>query len=47
MSSSHQFAIMSLHGPEENYDVVCHNYLLYSAISAIVSGKGLRAILTW
>ena len=25
---------------EENYHEVCHNYLSYSAISAIVSGKG-------
>ena len=42
MSSSHLFAIMSLQGLEENYNKVCHNYLLYSAMSAIVSGKGSR-----
>ena len=36
MSSSHQFAIMSLQSLEENYHEVCHNYLLYSAIAAVV-----------
>ena len=40
MSSSYQFAKMSLQSLEEDYDEVCHNYLSYSAISAIVSGKG-------
>ena len=40
MSSSRQFAIMSLHGGQKYYHEVCANYLLYSAISSIVSGKG-------
>ena len=40
MSTSHHFTIMSLQSPEENYHEVCHNYLLYFAISSIVSGKG-------
>ena len=31
---------MALQSPDENYHEVCHNYLSYSAISAIVSGKG-------
>ena len=44
MSSSHLFAIMSLQSLEENYHKVCHNYLLYSAISAIVSGKGTISV---
>ena len=39
MSSSPHFTIMSLQRLEENYHEVCHNYLSYSAISAIVSGK--------
>ena len=36
-----QFEIMSLQSPWEYYHEVCHNYLSYSAISAIVCGKGL------
>ena len=40
MSSSHQFALMSLQSLDENYHEVCHNYSLYSATSAIVSVKG-------
>ena len=39
MSSSHTFAIMSLQSLEEKYHEVCYNYLSYSAISAIASGK--------
>ena len=41
MSSSRQFAIMSLHGGQKYYHEVCANYLSYSAISSIVSGKGV------
>ena len=44
MSSSHQFALMSLQGLEENYHKVCDKNILYSAISAIVSGKGLKLV---
>ena len=40
MSSSHQFAIMSLHAGQKNYQEVCANYLSHSAISSIDSGKG-------
>ena len=40
MSSSHQFAIMSLHAGQKYYHKVCANYLLHSAISSIDSGKG-------
>ena len=40
MSSSRQFSIMSLHGGQKYYHEVCANYLSYSAISSIVSGKG-------
>ena len=40
MSSSRQFAIMSLHGGQKYYHEVCANYLSHSAISSIVSGKG-------
>ena len=40
MSSSHQFAIMSLHAGQKNYQKVCANYLSHSAISSIDSGKG-------
>ena len=40
MSSSHQFT-MFLQGLGENYHEVCDSYLLYYAISAIVSGKGV------
>ena len=40
MSSSRQFAIMSLHGGQKYYHEVCANYLSHSAISTIVSGKG-------
>ena len=40
MSSSRQFAIMSLHGGQKYYHEVCTNYLSHSAISSIVSGKG-------
>ena len=32
---------------EENYHEVCHNCLSYSAISAIVSGKGSRYALLY
>ena len=39
MSSSRQFAIMSLHGGQKYYHEVCANYLSHSAISSIVSGK--------
>ena len=42
MSSSHQFAIMSLHTVQKNYHEVCANHLLHSAISSIDSGKGSR-----
>ena len=42
MSSSRQFAIMSLHGGQKYYHEVCVNYLSHSAISSIVSGKGSR-----
>ena len=42
MSSSRQFAIMSLHGGQKYYHEVCTNYLSHSAISSIVSGKGSR-----
>ena len=40
MSSSHQFAIMSLHAGQKNSHEVCANYLSHSAISSIDSGKG-------
>ena len=40
MSSSHQFAIMSLHAGQKNYHEVCTNYLLHSAISSTDSAKG-------
>ena len=43
MSSSYQLAIMSLQSLEESYHEVCHNYLSYSAISAIVSEKGSKS----
>ena len=43
MSSSHQFAIMSLHAGQESYHEVCANYLSHSAISSIDSGKGSRS----
>ena len=39
MSSSRQFALMSLHGGQKYYHEVCGNYLSHSAISSIVSGK--------
>ena len=42
MSSSHQFAIMSLYAGQKNYQEVCANYLWHSAISSIDSGKGSR-----
>ena len=42
MSSSRQFAIMSLHGGQKYYHEVCTNYLSHSAISSIVSGMGSR-----
>ena len=44
MSSSRQFAIMSLHGGQKYYHEVCANYLSHSAISSIVSGKGSRGL---
>ena len=44
MSSSRQFVIMSLHGGQKYYHEVCANYLLYSAISSSVSGKGSRVV---
>ena len=40
MSSSRQFAIMSLHGGQKYCHEVCAKYLSHSAISSIVSGKG-------
>ena len=40
MSSSRQFAIMSLHASQKNYHEVCTIYLSHSAISSIDSGKG-------
>ena len=40
MSSSHQFAIMSLHAGQKNHHEVYANYLSHSAISSIDSGKG-------
>ena len=40
MSSSHQFAIMSLHAGQKNDHEECANYLSHSAISSIDSGKG-------
>ena len=40
MSSSRQFAIMSLHAGQKNYHEVCTIYLSYSAISSIDCGKG-------
>ena len=40
MSSSRQFAIMSLHAGQKNYHEVCTNYLSHSAISSIDSEKG-------
>ena len=40
MSSSHQFAIMSLHVGQKNDHEVCANYLLHSAMSSIDSEKG-------
>ena len=40
MSSSRQFAIMSLYAGQKNYHKVCANYLLHSAISSIDCGKG-------
>ena len=43
MSSSRQFAIMSLHGGQKYYHEVCTNYLSHSAILSIVSGKGSRS----
>ena len=46
MSSSHQFEIMSLQSFHENYHEVCHNYLLYSAILAIVSGLNVLTFVT-
>ena len=42
MSSSRQFAIMSLHGDQKYYHEVRTNYLSHSAISSIVSGKGSK-----
>ena len=44
MSSSHQFAIMSLHAGEKNYHEVCANCLSHSAISSIDSGKGSETV---
>ena len=32
MSSTHEFAIMSLHAGQKNYHEVCANYLLHSTI---------------
>ena len=43
MSSSRQFAIMSLHTGQKNYHEVCTNYLSHSAISSIDSGKGFMS----
>ena len=43
MSSSRQFAIMSLHGGQNYYHEVCTNYSSHSVISSIVSGKGSRS----
>ena len=40
MSSSRQFAIMSLHAGQKNDHEVCTIYLLHSAISSIDCGKG-------
>ena len=40
MSSSRQFAIMSLRVGQKYYHKVCANYLSYSSISSIDSGKG-------
>ena len=40
MSSSRQFAIMSLHAGLKDYHEVCINYLLHSAISSIDCEKG-------
>ena len=40
MTSSHQFAIMSLHVGQKYYREVYANYLSHSAISSIDSGKG-------
>ena len=48
MSSSRQFAIMSLHAGLKDYHEVCTNYLSHSAISSIDCGKGsmyLRALI--
>ena len=42
MSSSHQFAIMCMHGGQKNHQEVCANDLSHSAISSIDSGKGSR-----
>ena len=42
MSSSHQFAIMSVHASQRNYHEVCTIYLSHFAISSIDSGKGSR-----
>ena len=54
MSSSQHFAIMSVQSLENNYHEVCHNYLLYSAISAVVSGdrslciySNVQSLPTW
>ena len=40
MSNSRQFAIMSLHVGQKYYHKVCANYLSYSSMSSIDSGKG-------
>ena len=45
MSSSRQFAIMSLHAGLKDYHEVCTNYLAHSAISSIDSGKGSWLVL--
>ena len=37
MSTSHKFAIMSLHTGQKNYNEVCANYLWHSALSSIDS----------
>ena len=42
MSSSRQFAIMSLHAGLKDYHEVCTNYLSHSAISSLDCGKGSR-----
>ena len=42
MSSSHQFAIMSLHAGQKYYHKVCTIYLAHSEISSVDCGKGSR-----